>query len=73
MHPYISPLLFYPHYVVSFVYFWLLLVYLNLVSLSDACNKPLLFYITNNFLYFILPMVFLNILFCTSLVPITTF
>jgi len=36
-HLHISPLLVYTHYYVfTFVFFWLLLVYLNLVSLSDA-------------------------------------
>ena len=29
----------YPHFVVTFNFFWLLLVYLNLVSLSDMRNK----------------------------------
>ncbi len=33
------PLLLYPHYVVTFVFFLLLLVYLNLVSLSERAQE----------------------------------
>jgi hypothetical protein len=29
----------YPHFVLTFEFCWLLLVYLDLVSFSDACNK----------------------------------
>ena len=36
MWSFIGPLVLYPHYVVTFAVFWLLLVYLDLVSLSDA-------------------------------------
>ena len=40
----IAPLLLYSHYVVTFELLWLLLVYLNLVSVSDFCVTSLIIF-----------------------------
>ena len=57
MHPYISPLLLYPHFVVFLCFVgYFKFTLLQLAFLTRVINP--LFYVTNRFLYFILPPFF---------------
>ncbi len=73
MHQLLKPLLKYPYHTTTFVFFWYLFVYLDLVSV-DYTHRNITFCLPPSvIIYFYVTHVYKNVFYFTSLAPQSIF